>query len=132
MDANSVRVGVDFAEFKKQILSQQFSKEQMGPLNQRLLLLDDFLNRYKRVNLNKTTQKILNRVWDFEPGTLTIVDLSCPFVSPADACSLFTVALSIFLETRGTGESRIIALDEAHKVWNALTNPTCSHTDPGV
>lgn len=54
-------------------------------------------------------------IWLFEPGTLTIVDLSCPFVDEGAACAMFNICLAIFLENRGhTG--RIVALDEAHKV----------------
>ncbi|MCJ1473496.1 hypothetical protein MMC13_002147 [Lambiella insularis] len=52
--------------------------------------------------------------WSFAPGSLTIVDLSCPFVDENAACALFTICLELFLETRGN-VGRVIALDEAHK-----------------
>ena len=35
-----------------------------------------------------------------DQGTLTIVDLSCPFVNENDACSLFTMCLSLFMENQ--------------------------------
>lgn len=54
-------------------------------------------------------------IWSFEAGTLTIVDLSCPFVDESAACALFDICLALFLEERGN-VGRIIALDEAHKV----------------
>ena len=54
-------------------------------------------------------------IWSFQPGSLTIVDLSCPFVDESAACSMFNICLSIFLEGRKDA-SRIVALDEAHKV----------------
>ena len=56
-----------------------------------------------------------SRAWSFPPGSLTIVDLSCPFVDDSAACGLFSICLALFLENRErTG--RIVALDEAHKV----------------
>ena len=39
-------------------------------------------------------------------------DLSCPFFDESSACALFGI---LFLESRNTA-SRIVALDEAHKV----------------
>jgi hypothetical protein len=50
-----------------------------------------------------------------KPGTLTIVDLSCPCVTSEGACALFNMCLSLFLEQK-TNVGRIVALDEAHKV----------------
>lgn len=116
MEAGSTRARLNYREFKRQIDSEAFSKEQKGPLNQRLALLDDFMTRYEKTKLSKSSRKALDKAWEFEPGSLTIVDLSCPFVSIGDACSLFTVALSLFMESRGKGHPRMIALDEAHKV----------------
>ena len=46
---------------------------------------------------------------------MTIVDLSCPCVSPETACSLFNICLSLFLE-QSISCGRVVALDEAHKV----------------
>lgn len=56
-------------------------------------------------------------IWNFEAGSLTIVDLSCPFIDDSAACALFNICVSLFLDDR-SGVSRIIALDEAHKVCN--------------
>lgn len=57
--------------------------------------------------------------WLFEPGSLTIVDLSCPFVDESTACSMFNISLALFLEDRAQA-GRIVALDEAHKVSRSL------------
>ncbi len=54
-------------------------------------------------------------IWSFQTGSLTIVDLSCPFIDDGAACVLFNICLALFLEDRSNA-SRIIALDEAHKV----------------
>jgi hypothetical protein len=50
-----------------------------------------------------------------QPGSLTIVDLSCPCIEASSACALFDMCLSIYLEQKTT-IGRVIALDEAHKV----------------
>lgn len=54
-------------------------------------------------------------IWSFEPGSLTIVDLSCPFVDESTACAMFNICLALFLEDRQKA-GRIVVLDEAHKV----------------
>lgn len=48
-----------------------------------------------------------------QSGQLTVVDLSCPCVTPEMACSLFNVCLGLFLE-RETNLGRVVALDESH------------------
>ena len=58
--------------------------------------------------------KSQDNIWTFDQGSLTIVDLSCPFVNENDACALFSICLSLFLENRNK-VGRVVALDEAHK-----------------
>ncbi|POS85823.1 hypothetical protein EPUL_004986 [Erysiphe pulchra] len=58
--------------------------------------------------------------WSIQPGTITIVDLSCPCVTSDAACALFNMCLNLFLE-QPTKIGRIIALDEAHKYMNSST-----------
>ena len=53
--------------------------------------------------------------WTFRADSLTIVDLSCSFLHEEMACALFDMCVSIFLSGRKE-DSRIVALDEAHKV----------------
>lgn len=65
-------------------------------------------------------------IWSFKPGSLTIVDLSCPFIDEGAACVLFNICLALFLEDRSNA-SRIIALDEAHKV--CVQTPFTSQTN---
>ena len=50
----------------------------------------------------------------YKASQLTIIDLSCPCVTPETACLLFNICLSIFLE-QPDRIGRVIALDEAHK-----------------
>ncbi|KAK4891665.1 hypothetical protein LTR49_028655 [Elasticomyces elasticus] len=58
----------------------------------------------------KTARKLL----DLQPGTLTVVDLSNPFVDTATVCTLFDICLSVAKEKRPEC-GMVVALDEAHK-----------------
>lgn len=60
-------------------------------------------------------------IWSFEPGTLTIVDLSDPWINEGQACALFDICLHLFKDL-GPKAGKIVALDEAHKV--SLQRPT--------
>ena len=106
--------GLNFTEFKRRLGSEEFAKVQQGPLNLRLQLLESFLDsgyfaKYFKI---KGSGGLVP-----EPGALTIVDLSGPFVDPASACVLFDICLALFLEDR-SGVGKVIALDEAHKFMN--------------
>ena len=61
----------------------------------------------------KTPKKLL----DLQPGTLTIVDLSDPFIDDTTVCMLFDICLSIAKENRPKC-GLVVALDEAHKYMN--------------
>ena len=137
--------GLDYDAFRKRVDGEAFTGQQTAPLKLRLELLESFMDRQSKTEksqgepifpdtkdgrrarnkwlLQKARERCLGirpeeRVWEFEPGTLTIVDLSCPFVDESSACALFSICLDIFLESRNTA-SRIVALDEAHKVESA-------------
>lgn len=103
-----------YTEFRRRLDEVQWVKGQDGPLNMRLQLLDTFLAP-SPLTKNTKPAKADEDIWAFAPGSLTIVDLSDPFLSSDDACTLFSICLSIFLEDRGTC-GRVVALDEAHKV----------------
>ncbi|EEH04276.1 conserved hypothetical protein [Histoplasma capsulatum G186AR] len=111
------RRGTNFKEFKQRLEQQGLNKGQLGPLNMRLDLLESFLEQTYRKPARGLAVGKGNKgenIWNFQPGSLTIVDLSCPFVDENDACSLFNICLSIFMERRNEG-GRVVALDEAHK-----------------
>ena len=136
--------GLPYKAFKHRLSLEGFSMAQNGPLKLRLDLLDSFMDAtskgdpvvltskpdfpptkngrkaetqwiaaYEETRRTEAEQQA--RFWDFAPGSLTIVDLSCPFVDDSAACALFTICLELFLESRGD-VGRVIALDEAHKV----------------
>ncbi|KAK8112289.1 uncharacterized protein PG998_008746 [Apiospora kogelbergensis] len=102
-----------YTEFRRRLDEVQWVRGQEGPLNMRLQLLDTFLAP-SPLTKNTKPAKADEDIWAFAPGSLTIVDLSDPFLSSDDACTLFSICLSIFLEDRGTC-GRVVALDEAHK-----------------
>ena len=144
--------GLDYDAFRKKVDAEGFTGQQIAPLKLRLELLESFMDRPSKAEegqqgpnlpdtkaerqarskwfVQKSQEKSIekqsaDKVWDFKPGTLTIVDLSCPFVDENSACALFSICLDLFLESRNTA-SRIVALDEAHKVGIAFPTP-CIH-----
>ena len=135
--------GLNYKEFKDRLACEGFAAGQETMLKMRLSLLESFMypdnatgttfteiqpsKDKKKGEMAKEKRKLelkderIRRslgkqiVWSFEPGSLTIVDLSCPFVNEGDACALFNICLGLFLDQRGDS-GRILALDEAHKV----------------
>ncbi|MCJ1425207.1 hypothetical protein MMC29_003095 [Sticta canariensis] len=135
--------GLNYAAFKRRLSEETFSAQQSALLNIRLNLLESFMElpdtagalyeqearpefaqtkqgkmaekKWEKEQADKVKLNKAQNIWSFEPGSLTIVDLSCPFVDEAAACALFNMCLALFLESRGD-VGRIIALDEAHKV----------------
>ncbi|CAG8006465.1 unnamed protein product [Penicillium salamii] len=109
----------DYQEFKSRVLGSGLLPGQLEPLKQRLDTLESFMapeqagGEYRL----KAKSKKRNRgsSWIPKGSQLTIVDLSCPCISPNTACSLFNVCFGIFMEQE-TNIGRIVALDEAHKV----------------
>ena len=126
---------INFAEFEERITAVAPNDNQRTMLNSRIKLLRSFFLKPKTSNTQKGKMKVQGKqedidqaaiddylkgkaddtIWDFKPGELTIVDLSCPFVEEGAACALFNICLELFLERREE-IGRLVALDEAHKV----------------
>ena len=111
----------DYLKFRRALESEHLTKEQLGPLGLRLELLESFLDlptaKGKRVSRN---------LLDLEPGTLTIFDLTDPFIDASTVCILFDICLSLVEEYRPSC-GLLVALDEAHKYMTmslAATNLT--------
>lgn len=78
---------------------------QLTGLKQRMELLDTFLDKTKNPAFSSR----------FNPGQLTIVDLSDQFIDPEKACVFFEILVRLFVRaTVDTG--KVLVLDEAHKV----------------
>lgn len=98
----------------------RFTREQANPMNLRLALLESFMVPNPRMSRDKSA--LLN----LKPGTLTIIDLSDPFVDAATVCVLFDICLSLIKEN-APPSGLVVALDEAHKYMTksiAATNFT--------
>jgi hypothetical protein len=139
----------DYQEFKRRVLDSDLLPGQLEPLKQRLETLESFmpsqqakplsgLNKKKgksqsagsswapKVRLRQSvlvSQRETNLFG--QPSQLTIIDLSCPCISPDTACSLFNICFEIFME-QDTKIGRVVALDEAHKVRHSQIG---SHPD---
>jgi len=106
--------GLNYNTFLERINAEGFARDQKGPMALRLQLLESFMD----TRTNKVLKKMVEatNVFEMLPGTLTIVDLSDPFVDPSSACVLFDICLTLFLENRNN-VGKVVALDEAHKVY---------------
>lgn len=92
----------DYLDFKRRLSDQNFDRKQRDFLNQRLDLLESFLD------LDSSSTDLA-----FGAGEVTIIDMSCPFVDSNTACVLFKIAMKKYLESSVAG--KMIVLDEAHK-----------------
>ena len=114
--------GFSYTAFKRQLEQENLTDMQLAPLKQRLETLESFMveDQAKAYNMfgnsqSKSNSKARGTSWTPQNGHLTIVDLSCPCVTPEMACSLFNICLSLFLEQSTSAVGRVVALDEAHK-----------------
>ena len=113
MATNSSKL-FSYLDFKRQLGAIKFDRKQIDFLNQRLELLESFLD------LDNTTPSPV-----FEAGTITIIDLSCPFVDVNTACVLFKIGAGMYRNSNAT-TGKLIAVDEAHKVRIAHPGyPSC-------
>ena len=119
--ANQGRESFNYQLFRRQLDAQTFLKGQEIPLKMRLDVLESFFEPEQKPGATGHKKRVprieTDDIWTFEKGTLTIVDLSCPFVDADDACALFNIAISLFLKDRHEA-GRVLALDEAHKVYH--------------
>lgn len=112
--------GLNYQHFIKRLKDlTALTKDQKGPMNMRLQLLESFMVTGP---LGKHLPKSGLDIFASTPGCLTIVDLTDPFVDPGSACVLFDIALALFMESNKT-VGKVVALDEAHKVRAFLFNP---------
>ncbi|KAL7758485.1 hypothetical protein ACKLNR_010912 [Fusarium oxysporum f. sp. zingiberi] len=118
--------GFNYQEFKNAMKAANLTKQQSAPLHQRLETLESFMVKQDapaegpkgKKGEGKAALKNQGKVdWTPVSGQLTIVDLSCPCVTAEQACSLFDICLSLFLEQK-TDLGRVVALDESHKYMN--------------
>lgn len=130
--------GFSVKTFLKDVGAESFAAGQLRMLEQRLSLLKSFSAAtapdivkadYPKMNHLQLAQQLAKQGLNFtgdcirvEKGTLTIVDLSDPFVDANTACTLFDICHSIMLKrhkdavtVKAISPGLIISLDEAHK-----------------
>lgn len=100
---------ITLAGFERQLALVSFAPGQKAMLDMRLRLLDSLM--YSKAAPRHRSQ---TNMFQIKPGSLTIVDLSDPFIDASMVCTLFGICLSIFLQARKE-DGLIVALDEAHK-----------------
>jgi len=127
VDQQQTDKGFNYTKFKRSLALENLTEMQLAPLKQRLDTLESFMvedqaKAYNMFDAAAPTPRSRARPvtakgtsWKPHNGHLTIVDLSCPCVTPEMACSLFNICLSLFLEQDSATVGRVIALDEAHK-----------------
>lgn len=116
----------DYRAFKAMLAQEDLTDSQRVPLAQRLETLESFMAPPQESATHKKKKKAAGAVvakptgndWAPWAGQLTVVDLSCPCITPEGACALFNICLSLFLEQDAQLVGRIVALDEAHKYMN--------------
>lgn len=109
--------GFDYADFKDRLEKEHFMNGQHVPLKMRIEVLESFFEpgTVSAASHKKAKKSRLRDMWKFSKGALTIIDLSCPFVGPDDACAPFNICIALFLKDRDES-GRVITLDEARKV----------------
>lgn len=106
---------ITYARFREKLSEHDCARGQSQAVSMHLRLLESFIEPNPLWTHSTRPAASPNTIWDFQPGSLTIVDLSDPLLSSEDACALFSVALSIFMQKR-TRYGGVIAMDEAHNV----------------
>ncbi|KAI9712698.1 MAG: hypothetical protein M1820_001319 [Bogoriella megaspora] len=133
-EASQTEKGFSYIKFRQQLQSQgDLQGGQTGPLQQRFHRLEMFLQKAnfgepldgstKAWLTKKDMDELANDdgldIFENQPGTLTVVDLSDPFLNTSMVRQIFDITLRIFLDQeRGLGGriiNRIVALDEAHR-----------------
>lgn len=104
-------IGVDnfsYTKFKSRLdaAKKKFNQDQLSGLEQRMLLLESFLEKGTKRTVVQTR---------FNEGQVTIVDLTDPFIDASHANALFEIITRLF-ERADVGTGKVLVVDEAHKV----------------
>ncbi|KAF8454160.1 hypothetical protein BGX38DRAFT_1129393 [Terfezia claveryi] len=114
--------GFDYQEFKRRMedLKKLLDVGQSSILSQGLRMLDTF------VEVDTESSEF---AFEGAEAGLTVIDLSCPFVSVGLACRLFDVAISQFLSQSSPEVAKVIAVDEAHKYLGTTSAASSAFSD---
>lgn len=109
----------NYKDFKAALSRETFNPSQKQMMDIRFNLLESFLDM-PSINSSVSSKKPTHNRSDIftpQPGTLTIIDLSDPFLDASTSYLLFDICFSLFSERRPSS-GLIVALDEAHKYMN--------------
>ncbi|KAI5274910.1 hypothetical protein E4T47_02166 [Aureobasidium subglaciale] len=108
----------NYPTFKANLDNEGLRPGQKVMMDMRLNLLESFLDPscIKATKASKSAKK--SDMFTTSPGTLTIVDLSDPFLDSSTTCTLFDILLSLFISSR-SDSGLLLCLDEAHKFMKA-------------
>lgn len=102
-------IGADdfsYTKFKANLAKRKFNPEQLSGLEQRMLLLESFLEKGSKRTSIETR---------FKEGQLTIIDLTDPFIDAGHANALFEITTRLF-DRAIVDTGKVLVVDEAHKV----------------
>ena len=105
-----------YKDFKVNLDKEGLLPGQRVMMDMRLHLLESFMDM-DNVNSSKKKRNKAADIFVPEPGSLTVVDLSDPFLDPSTVCVLFDICLSLFEQNRPDA-GMVVALDEAHRFLN--------------
>ena len=103
-----------YSTFKANLDNEGLQPGQKVMMEMRLNLLESFLDP-SCVKGTSGASRNTKDLFTTSPGTLTIVDLSDPFLDSSTICTLFSILLDIFLASRPVS-GLLVCLDEAHKL----------------
>lgn len=110
----------NYLEFKRRMAAATLKKDQDNLLQVRLHLLESYLDLPgEAIKAPKGVD-----IFVTEPGTLTVVGLTDPFIDVSTVCLLFHICMTLFKKHR-LRSGLVVALDEAHKYMT--TTGTAEH-----
>lgn len=111
-----------FSTFEAKIEKEEFVANQKNMLKLRLDILKSFMAPKPNPDKQPAHGQFPDEfdIFETEPATLTVVDLTDPFVDPSTACVLFDICLGLFKEN-APDDGLVVALDEAHRYMNNST-----------
>ncbi|RPB20075.1 hypothetical protein L211DRAFT_577451 [Terfezia boudieri ATCC MYA-4762] len=114
--------GFDYQEFQRRMedLKKLLDVGQNSMLSRGLRILDTF------VEVDADASEF---AFEGAEAGLTVIDLSCPFVSVGFACRLFDVAISQYLSQSSPEVAKVIAVDEAHKYLGSNSAASSAFSD---
>lgn len=108
-----------FKAFIDEVCSKADAKGQSAPLIQRLNILESFIHESSK---NSAIQEFAIDISSaIQSGVLVVADISDPLLSREEASGVFELLVESFRTAPLTGCGKLLALDEAHKVYPRLT-----------